>query len=378
MKRHDIKKLKLSKFLKTVSWGVIGLFLISDVALNSEIFFERDTASSVDIQRNLENYNLMKNKILEHLSDETLEPYKLKIVTKIKKDNSVILELFNFKNDVLLGVSNIIGIASSSFKDDVSKYVENRRARVSDKMSGEVSNYYYNANSKSSTVILSADGPTIDNVAKNVFNGDKKLAMDFVAFHEYTHYVSYHLADKIISEHKAQNVIDRLMILNIGNNISETIEINKVLLKDMYLENVADIMSLQLLEQKYPNLNIEKIAKNLSFLRNDDSQKFKSVLHLTSIGLLKLKKNSTGNALSYKAMYENADKLALESLSSIVMYGREGVNSIINKEKENNINVGFYKEKYNNENFLNMSISYKNILSNISLNKPITTVKNKY
>lgn len=382
---NNNKKNKFSKFLDLISVTLIPFLSINIIIFNAneivEFVSERSNASAQEIQRNIDNYNFMRDKIVAHYGESVISPYSLKIFTKSVKNDKAIsiasLMLLNLRNKWMLKIGDILEYFpshfSSNFNNQLSLYLEKNYEILENKITAYANTYYYSPGKLNSEVYLNVDGVTIEKFAQKVFAGDTNLAMDYIAFHEFTHYVAYNLAEHTIFKDKSHDIIEKLKQMDEDNVLVEDIENNKKLLEELYMETLADIMSLQLLEAKYPALDIEIIAKRLGLARSDDAKKRNSVTHLTSIGLIYLKNSKPGQEKNYIQMYKTADRLALKSVYFTLDIGAEETSELIdgvrakNKDRKEG---SFYKKNYNynvNEKFLNTVLNYKNHYNSLKL-----------
>lgn len=176
---------------------------------------------------------------------------------------------------------------------------------------------------------------------------DKQKVFDFVMLHEFSHFLSYNFyKDYKKNSYIEQNMLFQEFVTQQKPKKNEEVhnELDEKIIKSQYVETLADIMSIQLLYKKYPELiKDEKFLYNIAKMRYEETDT--GFDHLSYIGILYLKSYMKNNKLPTSL----EDMLKLSKTASLV-----------NAQYFSDIAFGFneYEEPESRKKYINLNVKY--------------------
>lgn len=374
------KRSKVNKFCYYLNFALLPLTITMTALGFSSSYLEyvthQSNAAPEDIKQALENHKFIKETIFPHSYEKELENVNI-YVRSIESINYLALAMV-YGNNQLYSLIN-------HFKENKNvEYIEQYTYDYADKIKGQANAYLYKVykytgkpTEETPRIYLSADNSVIKRFQEEVFDGNLRLAQDMVFFHEFTH----HLQRTVVAQSNTKAILNvedlkkslKREYIDTDRYSSEHINI----LHTLFQEGVADIMALQLLEVKYPALDIEYLADNLAIFRNTAD-----IAHFTSLALMELE-NSNPKSKTFTQMYEIAQNYSLRNLKNLLVKGLEQAHNRVDKLSSNRGTFQLYKAQYNvdiKNRYLDITVNYNNAVQNLHLDKPIieNTAVNKF
>lgn len=363
------QKRKVGKFLLCVNLVLAAITFSTTALLFSSTYLNyvthQSNASPQYIENAKANHKFIKEEIFPHSYEKELNNIKI-YVRSVNSINYPALALLYANKNVYNLMDRVKGRKSV-------EAIEQYTYDYADKIKGDANSYLYNVYKQSGestadtpSIYLSADNSVVKRFQEQVFDGHQQLALDMIFFHEFTH----HLQRTIVAQLNAKAVLtvedfkEELTAQNV--NMKDYSPESLKVLNTLFQESVADSMALQLLEAKYPALNIEYLADNLAIFRNTAD-----LAHFTSLALMPLE-NSNAKSKTFIQMYEIAQKHALHNLKTLLLKGVETVHAHVEKLSTNRVTSGLYKAQYNQnikERYLDITLNYNSEVQRLGLDK---------
>lgn len=356
---------KVDKFLIYANLLLLPLALgiaagaCSSTYLNHVI--QQSNAKPEDIRRALNNHQFIRQKVFPHSYQEELDNIRI----YVRSTDSI-----NYAALSVAHVSKKFRYLMGSLRRQ-ENFDAQEQNDYSDKIKGEVNAYFYKIYKLSGeltqdppTIYLSADNSVVERFRDQVFDGNLGLAQDMIFFHEFTH----HLQKTVVPQLHAKTILTiedfkkalQKQHIQIENFSDESITI----LHTLYQESVADVMALQLLEAKYPALDIEYLADNLALFRNEAD-----IAHFTSLALMPLENSHTK---TFTQMYEIAQKNALLNLTTLLRHGLDAAHQHVEKLSQNRGTFELYKSQYKlDSKYFDIKVNYNHYIQQLDLDKSV-------